>query len=180
MNFNIDEYHIESLAEINNLSSYARSELVKKYSWAIPTKEVIENLVPYCENGIVEICAGNGYWARCFASVGINVKAFDNEPWDNSWHFVEVGTEERAGDYPERVLFLCWPPYDEKVAVKSLHNHRVNGGEIFIYVGEDGGGCTGDESFHKYIHRYYKEIIYFQIPQWFGIHDYVSVYEVKK
>lgn len=47
-----------------------------------------------------------------------------------------------AARHPDRVLFLCWPPYDQDMGVTAL---RAFTGDSLVFIGEGSGGCTGDD-----------------------------------
>ena len=78
-----------------------------------------------------------------------------------------------ARHFPERTLFLCWPPYRGAMASKSLEFYA---GKTVIYVGEGHGGCTGDDKFHRMLECGWEEVEEVEIPQWDGIHDRMWVY----
>lgn len=56
----------------------ARGESVKKYSWAIPSEEVIRALASM--GPILEVGAGTGYWANLLTQAGAKVTCFDSHP----------------------------------------------------------------------------------------------------
>lgn len=161
-----------------------RSELVRKYSWAVPTERAVRLIASL--GPIVEIGAGNGYWASLIAGVGGDILAFDERPYDNKWcngsyHLIFVGGPEKAGEQPDRALFLCWPPYAEPFADECLRRYVEAGGRTLVYIGEGSGGCTGDDAFHDYIEDLcdsggWDRIDCVRLPQWEGIHDYLFVY----
>jgi hypothetical protein len=115
---------IEYLTEFKSTSggSYhgednVRHRLVAKYAWAIPNEEALETIAKY--GPIVEIGAGNGYWAFLLRSMGVEVKAFDlqtnlkanrffeptrdrDEP--KHWTKVEQGGSEKAQQYSDHSL----------------------------------------------------------------------------
>lgn len=169
-----------------------RERCVDLYSWAVPTEEVIEAIAQF--SPIVEIGAGRGYWASLLKEAGADVRAYDVAPPQlsdlNTWHkgrhstvprvFTEVlfGNQSVLFDVAvERTLFLCWPPYDTPMAAECL---RCFQGSRLIYVGEGYGGCTGDDKFHGELEENWEEILDFEIPNWWGIRDYLSVWERKK
>ena len=170
----------QELEEIEYIMSpfRIRRELVKKYAWAIPTPEAIDKCVEHSPNGIVEIGAGGGYWAKLLRESGLEVAAFDTAPHSNhhvegEWSEVRYGGPKKAARFPERTLFLCWPPYDTPMARNTL---RAFTGEKFIFIGEDDGGCTGNAAFFKLLAREWEELEYVPLPQWPGIHDGLTVY----
>lgn len=161
-----------------------RSLLVKQYSWAVPDERAVKLIASL--GPIVEIGAGNGYWASLIASVGGDILAFDERPYDNQWcmgsyHPIAVGGPKAAGERPGRVLFLCWPPYDTSFADECLRRYVEAGGNTLVYIGEGSGGCTGDDAFHDRIQELcdsegWDQIDCVRLPQWEGIHDYLFVY----
>lgn len=44
--------------------------------------------------------------------------------------------------YDYNCLMMIWPPYDDSMAYDCLSIFK---GDKFIYVGEQRGGCTGDD-----------------------------------
>jgi len=182
---------------------HKRDEFTKKYAWAIPTEEALEVIEKY--GPLVEMGAGTGYWAYELRKRGVTIEAYDQYPpngkdWteaeieqyykdhqhpDKNWYhrgapsWTEVlrGTPNVLKTYdPEWNLFLCWPPYDTDMAAYSLGYHR---GEFICYVGERDGGCNGDRMFWRLIDRLYHEVETIDIPNWPGIHDYVTIYQRK-
>jgi hypothetical protein len=187
---------IEYLTEFKSTSggSYhgednVRHRLVAKYAWAIPNEEALETIAKY--GPIVEIGAGNGYWAFLLRSMGVEVKAFDlqtnlkanrffeptrdrDEP--KHWTKVEQGGSEKAQQYSDHSLFLCWPPYGDEMAVNTL---KAYSGDTLIYVGEGYYGCTADKSFFEYLEEDWERIEFVSIPTWAIVGDCLSVYRRK-
>jgi hypothetical protein len=161
----------------------ARHELVKTHAWAIPTEDAIDTIVKHSPEGVVEIGAGTGYWARLISARGIPVAAFDQDPHHNAqaegeWFEVFEGGPEKATDFPERSLFLCWPPYDTDMAYESVLAYD---GDTLLYVGEGPGGCCGNDVFHDLLQGEWTELEeeYVALPQWPGIHDHLEVWSRK-
>lgn len=141
-----------------------RREVQLRYSWAIPSTEAIARLVAL--SPLVEVGAGTGYWSSLIADAGGDIVAFDSHPaglpsyyvggtMENPvWHSdqrpfypVAVGSAaEVAAAYPERTLFLCWPPNNEPMAADAIAAYHGAGGRRVVYVGEV-HGVTGDARF---------------------------------
>lgn len=147
-----------------------RSRVTARWTWAIPDPTTLQWVAKQVgTRGIVEVGAGNGYWAWQLAQLGVDVNAYDIAPvgHKDSW-FHEALSEMRKGDdwydfevqefhpveqgsvevleRPEnagRVLFLCWPNYDSDFAYSALRTFQ---GDEFIYVGEF-YGCNADWQF---------------------------------
>lgn len=162
----------------NTLSS-ARKCLTKKYSWAIPSISAVKEIIKH--GPIVEIGAGSGYWASLIKNNGGDVVAYD----DYSWNYLEThtkvlrGNESKASKHPDRVLFLCWPPYDDDMAYKSAESHFSAGGKKIIYIGEACGGCNANYDFFDFLETNYSLVESVRIPKWDYINDAMFIYEVK-
>lgn len=124
-----------------------RHRLVEKYSWAIPSPAAIYEMARVVHennlNGIIEIGAGNGYWAYCLNQVGVDVIAVDSGETHTSfkskhWHPIIKGGPPHAAKHPDRALFLCWPPMSthKKVAGKiSRRRPKWDGTKRLIGAG---------------------------------------------
>jgi hypothetical protein len=161
------------------LAMRARQHLVEWYAWAIPDERALELVGATGE--VVEVGAGGGYWAAMLRGRGVRVHAYDRAPGRNYqvkrlWSAVERGGASAAGRHPEATLLLCWPPYDRPFASLALERYRRAGGGRLVYIGEH-GGCTADETFQATIDEL-TPVAEHSIPQWPGIHDYLSVYEL--
>src|SRR5262245_6529538 len=145
------------LAQMLNLHE-RRRELADYFSWAIPTDEALEVLVAHAP--LVECGAGMGYWTALAQARGVDVVAYDlippggrakNEfharghpPWTRILRGASVAALRQ---HPDRVLFLCWPPYaDDTASYAVLRAYR---GDAVVYVGEPGEGATGSVRFHR-------------------------------
>lgn len=161
-----------------------RKELVRKYAWAIPDENVIREIAKL--SPIIEVGAGTGYWAKQLREAGADVLAFDPNPPSplcsanpyhkntSSWTEVQRAEEDIVCQYPDRTLFLCWPPYDDPMAARCLSLYE---GQTLVYIGEGYGGCTGDDTFHEMLERDWDLKARIPIPRWFGISDSCWVYK---
>jgi hypothetical protein len=159
----------------------ARRHLVSRYAFAIPDAAALEAIARY--GPILQLGAGTGYWAWLLRRDGVDILPVDLCPpsgGQNEWFTmrhefvpVHVGDVNVAAAHPERALFLCWPPMTE-MAADALHHYR---GDHVIYIGEGTGGCTASEAFFATLERDWREAMTVAIPQWDGIHDYLTVYQ---
>ncbi len=175
LSFQGDEYNPSSFVK----SFMAREGLVKKYAWAIPDKGAIEIIKKY--GPIVEIGAGTGYWSYLMRQVGIDVVSYDQKPYNNhfcegQWAEVKKGSGSKASLHSDRTLLLCWPPMSN-MASQSLNAYQ---GNTVIYIGESHGGCTADDKFFEEIHKNWKDVEEYGVPQWPGLHDWLNVYKRNK
>lgn len=109
-----------------------RAELICRYAFSIPTPDIVREIAGH--SPLVEIGAGSGYWARCLKAAGADIIAYDTRPpgdeipWDprggnrwfeEEWFNVTEGDAFMAGRFPERSLFLCWPPIHDAMAMEA-------------------------------------------------------------
>ena len=161
----------------------SRTDLVRYYSWAIPSDEVICHLATR-HKAIVEIGAGTGYWASLLKKAGAQVMPFDahrpsdgRNPYNHrvEWESIyEGGPEVLHKISPSMSLLLCWPPYDNPMGADCLKAFK---GSRVIYIGEDKWGCTGNEEMHDILADDYKITCVSAIPRWLGIYDAVYEYQ---
>lgn len=124
--------------------------LINAYSQAIPTPEALHAVATLTP--LVEVGAGNGYWARLLADLGADVIATDCEyPEVNGWLSgarpwiaVEViDAVEAVRRYRGRNLFACWPPRPNGYMTDVLAEYSgdqfalVTDGPIHSEYGED-------------------------------------------
>lgn len=164
------------------------SELIRLYSFAIPTQEALRKIAAYQTSNkiteVVEIGAGGGYWARSLREFGVSVRAYDLNPRspEKSWFIVDQGGHERAGTNPEATLMLCCPEGDlpgnspaSLMAYKSLETYKNAGGTRLIFIGwhaPPGGrfaasaSNTGDSLFHAELAQNWKLVDGCALPNW--------------
>lgn len=137
-----------------------RAELIGRYAFAIPDERTLALLAAH--SPIVEIGAGNGYWAWCLSQAGADIVAIDLYPpgeargpffndadntwFDDEWLPVIAGDTRSAGSHPGRTLFLCWPDPRGFMARDALASYRAAGGRRLVYIGDP--ASSGDADFH--------------------------------
>lgn len=152
-----------------------RQIFTRYYAWAIPDDHVLKKIASY--SPIIEIGAGNGYWASQLARFGADVVAFDiyRGQTERRWFDVKVGNEKAISMHSGRALFLCWPPHKTSMAYECLKKFK---GDTVIYVGEF-GGCTADDKFHRKLERDFITVETIRLPKWPAMHDYCFIYTRK-
>jgi hypothetical protein len=154
-------------------------------SWHIPTESLVELIK--CYSPVVSVGAGLAYTESIALEKGADIIATDISPDSlNKWcrgdyrMLVErKESVEAVKSYNDRNVFIAWPPYDNPMAFETAKAMEV--GRVLIYVGESGGGCTGDGDFFNYLYENFEEIeISAAIPSWSGIYDNVYVYRKVK
>lgn len=164
----------------------ARDRCTSRYAWAIPDDDALDAIAK--RGPIVEVHAGLGYWSALLRARGVDVVASDiggeirDRYHEQHMPFTDVETEDAetfAARYPDRTLLIVWPPYRCDSAYRALRGYLRAGGRTVIYVGEHGGGCTGDDTFHRALRRLMIEREEVLIPTWDGIRDSLVVYDRK-
>ena len=161
-----------------------RDPLVREFAWAVPSDEAIAAIAEL--SPIIEVGAGTGYWAMLLQQAGADVLAFDIAPPDKSsnsyrhtktWFPVQQGDASVAALHPDRTLMLCWPNYSDSFAFDCLSAYQ---GDRLVFIGEGNGGCTGSEEFFVLLAAEWTLQSEVMLPQWAGIHDYLSIYHRTK
>jgi hypothetical protein len=150
-----------------------RDELTEEYAWAIPNHEAIATIATH--DPVLEVGAGNGYWAYLLRQVDGDVLATDADaPFDPEWSPVwSARAQSVVPDYPDRTLLMVWPSYDETWPSETLGAYQ---GDTVIYVGEGRGGCTADDRFHQLLHDEWQLEATVAIPQYLGLNDRLEVW----
>lgn len=138
-------------------------QLVYTFAWAIPSPADIAFLVKaLAGRPVLEMGAGTGYWAWQLSQREVDVLAFDDFSWANAYrtpitqyHPVHEGSVEQIPLHPNRILMLCWPPYEDPLAYEALRAYQ---GELLIYIGENEGGCCGDDAFFDALNQSWKQV----------------------
>ena len=153
-----------------------------KYSWAIPTPEAIREISYFAP--IVEMGAGNGYWAYLLRKEKVQIAAFDNfsliineeNDLPKPWTQVLQGDEKTILDHLDKTLLLCWPEDENPMAANVLDLYT---GPHLIYIGEGRGGVTADDSFFDRLDRDFILVKFVNIPNWPGRSDSLNIYKRK-
>jgi hypothetical protein len=176
----------------NNFSLYSlsseqfriRDKFIAKFGFAILTDEVVQAILPF--SPFVEVGAGSGYWSYELIKAGAQSVATDPQTgkyfavnW-NSPDAQYVPMEKIDGitaveKYPGHTLLTVWPDMATWPA-ETLSRYK---GSTVIYVGEGGEGCTADKEFHRILEETFESTMDIAIPQFWGVHDYLSIWSRK-
>lgn len=159
-----------------------REDFATTMAWAVPSKWAIKRIAKFT-NSILEIGAGLGLWAHLLRRAGVTVTATDYFAFRGNFiargadNFTEVLDMKhtdaiKAYGHLHECLMLCWPPYSDPMAYEALKKFK---GPKLIYIGEY-DGCTADNTFQKYVENNFELEADVRIPQWLGLHDYLSLY----
>ncbi len=148
-----------------------RESATQRFAWAIPNLSALQEIASH--GSIIELGCGNGYWAWLLRKMGVDILACDplvaGEPGSHrdenttAWTEIFSAGPEILRVQQLRTLFLCWPPPFSSMAADCLKLYR---GEVLLYVGEEPGGCCGDEEFEELIKRDWVEEKRVNIPRW--------------
>ena len=166
---------------------HIRKDLVKEFSWAVPTTKTIQKLVEL--GPIVEMGAGTGYWASQVKIAGGDIIAYDQNPpanglggegfginlWqsNNEHGVVFKGTPIDLKNHSDRALFLCWPPLNSLMAKKCLSYWK---GDTLIYVGNE-INCA-DKHFYSTLTDNFQLIETHSLPDWIGGDDWMTIWKL--
>lgn len=161
-----------------------RFERTSEYAWTITSPESVAFVAEHAGPSVIDPMAGSGYWAYLLGQLGIDVQASDIKPGDSQWHqtgtWVDVASLDAvtavSGAHPSRVLLLSWPPYDQAIGASVLAAFR---GDRVVYIGEGEGGCCGDDAMFSLLEQQWTEVADHRPVQWYGLHDWITVYDRK-
>jgi hypothetical protein len=156
----------------NVVRAWRRTSRFRVAAWAAfacPNMHAITSLKDFSQGlGLVEVGAGVGYWASMLRNAGVDVNAYDKQPAStffnkkasnyvgnskkmptneyhgrfDAWTVVAYGDATTSSN-SKRVLFLCYPPPKDPMALKAL---RCYTGDRIAHVGEMRGD-TGTKEF---------------------------------
>ena len=122
----------------------------------------------------IEVMAGRGWLAKALAAHGVDVIATDDGSWsmpDPVTHVEKMDALTAIEEYKYRdVLIMSWPPMED-IAAEIVERWT---GDI-VYIGEGLGGCTGTDAMFSLLEQR-MTVATLDIPQWWGIHDYLVYY----
>lgn len=138
-------------------SAAVRTVAISQYAFAVPTEDALSAIAGHAGDGVVELGAGTGYWARMLVDRGVDVVAYDAVPPPSAenpffagvlpWFPIRRGDEHTVAAHADRTLLLVWPTR-ETWATNALRLFRDAGGQRLVFVGEGPGGRMGDEQLH--------------------------------
>jgi hypothetical protein len=163
--------YLEEFQALPDGSMDARGRMQRCFAWAIPGPEAVAEIArhgPVCEIG-----AGTGYWARMLRDQGVDVAAYDREPYlnwhcDGHWSEVLQGDGTMAARHPDRTLLLVWP--DDGADHAALQAYA---GRTVITVSEE---CCQDDRARERLVAGWDLAGEVQVPQWPQLHDALEVF----
>ena len=174
---------------------------LENYSFPLMTQEVAADMAKFFSGKtVLEVCAGSGYVAKCVKDVAGDDVTFictDNLDWENNsqediygaWrnHYIDIEALDaleaidKYGDQADYVM-VSWPEYQSPLA-KQILEKCLEKKLPLVYIGEDWGGCTGDDSFFELVDEkceMLKETITTNYLPFEGIHDRIWLIRPKQ
>ena len=128
-------------------------------------EEAIKNSKAILDHG-----CGDGTWTKFFEERGKNVlgyrvnKYFCDSLEPKSKNIIELKDEKEYLEFVPAQFnkydtwFLSWPPYNTPFAYHILNFFMLDTkAKKLLYIGEDEGGCTGDDAFFDLLYNLEKE-----------------------
>lgn len=167
----------------------SRTDLTSRYAWTITAPETVSFVAEHLGIAAIDPLAGSGYWTYLLTQAGVNVLSSDIAPagsgqpnrhhrhkaWMPIFQDNAVNAVTRAAS--GRSLLLSWPPYADKVGAELVAALK---GDRIVYIGEGDGGCCGDDDMFTLLDEGWTEVDSHRPVQFWGLHDYVTVYDRKK
>ena len=202
----------EELAPLKPYFDAVVLPLRRSYAWGVPSSTAVKAIAAFASPaGIVECGAGTGYWAQLLREAGVSVRAYDIAPVHgdatNGFHalgnlgnalpFCKVGSAgaEAAAWFPDRTLFLCWPPRETDgsgtgradVAFLASDALKQYAGETVAYVGvcraaedEVERYDTAGETFERALTEDFDLVERVELPNWPPLRDSLTLWRRKR
>jgi len=152
-----------------------RDTYIEAFGFVIPTPALIARLA---REPVLDVAAGSGHLARLIALAGGDVVA--NDPGAHADHYAfETGgwyplecldAADAVRRHPERTVLLSWPTRGEW-PTRCLE--AMAPGARLVLIGEDRGGCTGDDRFFDALENGFELGRGEDVVRFAGIHDRV-------
>ena len=152
--------------------------------WCLVAQDWVDLMVEKWMVGkrVLEVIGGTGLLAKAIRKTHKckRVVVTDDLSWEKKGitDIVNFDTEVIEMDAVESievygwesdVLVMSWMPYDQPLAYKVMQAWGKS--KPIVFIGEGQGGCTADDAFFNG----FREEDYLDIPQFAGLHDYVSM-----
>lgn len=161
---------IEQYAELDFLTwdlerDHPSLERYRKHSWmrgmkgylyeyghVLPTRGVMDKLAELLRGSgpVLEVGCGSGYLCKELTRLGLETFAVDNDD-----PLMPIHKRDAQGDAVSHVsdrfgaVMMTWPPFHEPFALDVAK--AMLPGQILVYEGENGGGCTASPEYFHYM-----------------------------
>ena len=175
----------------------ARMEYTMSISWMIFDRRTINWIVSFLKrysiSEVFEIGAGNGLTSALMNHPETQEKHSFNwwatdpmlghgsSPEKQYSKVEELDASQAVSKYgpTSQMMTSIWPSYNESWAGDAIKQFRLlpcNNERFVLYGGESEGGCTGDDAMFEEFDNHWTIVGKFDCPQWWGIHDYLTLY----
>lgn len=174
----------DMLMELRILRAMAREYYTERVSWAVYTNEWLDSVARLVKgNRVLEVAGGRGLLQEFMKERGVQWVSTDKRPPLRrllTSYVKRISAEKAVRKIEHDVVFYSWWPYGSQGDF-DIWSYCKETGTPLIIVGEGQGGCTGSLKFWEDAEPFEivpaREISGFQdVPQWFGINDYTSVF----
>lgn len=160
--------------EANQSAPGARRAFSERYSAGIPN-DIALGAIAELKMPIVEVGAGNGYWAAILQARGVDTIAYDIvSPGKRGFTRVQVGDETSAANHGDRALMIVCPPANDPMAGNTLKNYK---GDTLVFVGDDRPSISGDAAFQRDLADNWRAARMVPLPNWPGGTDNLVIYK---
>jgi hypothetical protein len=113
--------------------------IARHYSFAVPNPEVLSLVARY--SPLIDVGAGNGYWAKRLEMIGADVIAVEPNPHVANPVFPTICVDyTEVSHYPERTLLMVWPTKNHSWGAEAI---RLYTGSTVAYIGDPHYAVTG-------------------------------------
>lgn len=180
---------------LSDASYPVRSAYTKMYGFPLITEDVLRDLIFHIHAQsvgnvprVLEVCCGSGYLGSLLKKNEINIHCTDTNKWKKDREadqffqkpyikIEEIDALEAIEKYKNKtdIVLLSWPEYESDLATRVLEK-CIEYNISMIYIGEDWGGCTADDSFFQLVEDKCNDVYICKsyIP-FSGIHDNIRL-----
>lgn len=123
-----------------------------EYGHVLPTRAVMDKLAELLRDSgpVLEVGCGSGYLSKELTRLGIETFVVDNG--DPLMPIHKRDAQADAVPYVSAwfgVVMMTWPPFHEPFSLDVAK--AMLPGQILVYEGENGGGCTASPEYFGYV-----------------------------
>jgi len=173
----VAQWAIAGMYSVTDLNMIAKERVMigQNWAWSVPSNAALDVLAAESTRagcaGLVEVGAGNGYWASVLLSRGVDIVAYDTPTWKSEFNpehaavagktegekligekvyasIITEGGPQAVSLHADRALILMWPDYGGVGSYGAACVQRF-AGETLITVGE-----WGSETLHATLGAY--------------------------
>ncbi len=173
---------IHARYELGDFYSLNRREFTSNVSFAIPCREAINAIQKYSPK-LLELGAGTGYWSKLLCQYGTDIIATDNysgkynQNIGRYYPVRSIDSIEATRIYFDLDIFMSWPCLDKLWSANVLK--QILPGKYVFLISEGKYGCVGHDKTFNLLDIAFSSVDRVSIPQWYGMHDYLSIWQRK-